>query len=118
MTADDGGIRADARSTSHTRRAVLLLAFDEGARVVHVRKNAARAQERLVLNLDALVNRHAVLHLDAVPEAHTATDEDVLAEHAAPADPRVARYVDEVPDLGALADLRAVIDDGGRVHLH
>src|SRR5438270_8545581 len=108
--AHDGGVRADRRPPLHEGGAILVLARHVAAGVHHVGENARRPAEHIVLEGDALVDRHVVLDLHVVADARAGHDHDVLAEAAALADDGAGHDVAKMPDLGILADAGAGVD--------
>src|SRR6266581_4203946 len=108
--AHDRGIGADRAAAFHQRGAVLVLARHVAAGVEHVGEHAGRPAEHVILEGDALVDRHVVLDLDVVADAGAGHHRHVLPEIAALADHGPGHHVAEVPDLRALADPSALVD--------
>src|SRR5947208_11620650 len=113
--AHDRRVRTDGRASLHERGAILVLARHVAARVHHVREHAGRPAEHVVLEGDALIDRHVVLDLHVVPDARAGHDHDVLPEAAALTDDGAGHDVAEMPDLGVLADPGAGVDVAGFV---
>ncbi|MNR45538.1 hypothetical protein D3C85_1643930 [compost metagenome] len=103
---------------AHDGIAVFVLAFDGRAWVVHVGEHHARAAEHVVFQRHVVIDGDVVLDLDAVADLDAIADVDVLTQGTGFADNGAARYVDPVPDAGAGAKLRAVVDDGGGMDAH
>src|SRR5690606_30327583 len=110
-----GGVGADGRPAPDPGGLVFVLARDVGARVDDVGEHARRAAENIVLELDAFVDGHVVLDLDVVADSSPRHHHYVLAQVAALANDRTGHHVREVPDPGAGADHRTVIDIAGFV---
>ncbi len=116
--AHDGRVRADGRAPPDERRSILVFPCHMTARIDDVRENAARPEEDVILDDDALVERHVVLYADSVAQRDLVRYEYVLAEGALPSDRCAAAHVYEVPDLAARPDARAVVDDRRLVNEH
>src|SRR5712664_2668701 len=113
--ANDGRVGPDGAAALHERAPVFVLARDVAARVHHVGEHAGGPAEDVVFQLDALVNRDVVLDLDVVADFRPGHHDDVLAEVAALAVHGAGHDVRKVPDLGAAADYRSVVDIAGLV---
>src|SRR5690242_165780 len=114
--AHDRRVGADRRAPPHERGTILVLARHVTAGVHHVREDARGTAEHVVLERDALVNRHVVLDLDVVADAGAGHHDDVLPEAAALADDGARHDVAEMPDLRARADPGAGVDVARIVH--
>ena len=88
-----------------------MLAGDVAPGIQHVGEDATRAAEDVILKLDALVDRDVVLDLDVIADPGPRHHHHILAEAAPLANDRTGHHVAEVPDLGAAADDRAVVDE-------
>src|SRR2546430_15874613 len=109
-TAHDRRVRSDGRAPLYQRGAILVLARHVAAGSRHVGEHAGRPAEHVVLEGDALVNRHVVLNLHVVADARAGHHHHVLPEAAALADDGAGHDVAKVPDLRILADPGAGVD--------
>ena len=91
---DDRRVGANGGAVADQCLANLILADNPGARVVHIGEHAGRAAGGVVLQ------RHALVDQDVVLDFRVVDDAGLLA------DPDIAQYVAEMPDAGALADLK------------
>src|SRR5437016_2164820 len=108
--AHDRRVRADGRAPPHERGAIFVLARHVAAGVHHVGEDARRPAEHVVLEGDALVNRHVVLKLHVVADARAGHHHDVLPEAAVLADDGAGHDMAKMPDLGVFADPGAGVD--------
>lgn len=87
------------------------------SRIDHVGENNRRSAEDVIAKFDEVINRDIVLHAAAPPDFYPRTDVGVLAKRTFGPDFDVGSAdMTEVPEFGALTDLRAGIDDGGFVN--
>lgn len=113
--ADDGAVGAQGGALLDQGVAVFVLALDQRTGVVDVGEHHAGAAEHALFQGDVVVDGDVVLDLAAVADDDLVADEDVLPQRHPGADAGAAADVDEMPDAGSFADLRAGIDDGGFV---
>ncbi len=112
---NDGAVGAQSGAFLDQGVAVFVLALDQGSGVVDVGEHHAGAAEDALFQGDVVVDGDVVLDLAAVADNDFVADEDVLAQRYPGADAGAAANMDEMPDAGSFADLRAGIDDGGFV---
>src|SRR5205823_10356128 len=68
--------------------------------------------EHVILQLDALVDRHVVLNAAVPAHARTIHHDNVLSKAAPLADDRARHDVAEMPDLGAATDAGTLVHIG------
>ena len=110
VAAYDGRIGTDAGSAFDARLAELVLAGDGAAGIDDIRKDAARAEEHVVLARDAGVDRDVVLYLHPVSDAHAGRNYHVLPDAAMRAHRATRHEVREMPHARAFADGAAGVD--------
>jgi len=113
--ADDGAVGTQGCAFAHQGGAVLLLAGNCGAGVVDVGECHGRAAENIVFQGDVVKDGAVVLDFDVIADDDLVAYKDVLAQGAVVADMGAGADVGPVPDACSVADLGAVIYDGGFV---
>jgi hypothetical protein len=102
VSADYGGVSANAGSPSDRGGSEFILARHIGARIVDVGEDTARAAKHVVGELNAVIKRDVVLNLAAVTDFHARPDHHVLTDRAVFPDDGAWKDVAEMPDLCAL----------------
>jgi hypothetical protein len=110
MPADDRRIGADACPPSNRRRTEFVFPRNIGARIVHVREDAAGPAKHVVGEFDAIIDRDVVLDLAIVPDPDARTDHDVLPDRAILTDRGASKNMTKMPNPGAAADRGAIVD--------
>ena len=96
--ADDGAVGTQSGALFDQGFSVFALAFNEGARVVHVGKHHAGAAEHTLFQRHFVINADVVLYLAAVANDHLVADKHVLAKRHALANAGTRTHVHKVPD--------------------
>ena len=94
-----------------------MLSADVTARIDHVCEHHRGPAEDIVLQLHSRVDRDIVLYLYIVSDAYTWANNHILSEVAILAQTSPAHNVREVPNLCAVPNVAACIDDGGGVRM-
>ena len=77
-----------------------------------VRKHTGRTTKHIVFKLDAFIHANVVLNLTAITDTNIVCNIYVLAKTAILANCRPGLNVAKVPYLGAVTNLRILIDNG------
>src|SRR5208283_5280233 len=96
-TAYDGRIGPDRRTAPDQGLFILRAADDLRARIRHIREDARRAAENIILDDQPRVQRYVVLYLDVVTHFYVGRDAHILTDVAVLPDRAVLHDMGEMP---------------------
>jgi len=114
-SANDRRIRTNSCATLDYRPLRCGTTRDGRARVANVGKHCRGADEHIVCQDNAVVERNVVLNPTTISNFDVSRHEDVLTEHTVGSNACSRHDVAEVPYLGGRSDPRARIDHAGGV---
>lgn len=109
---DDGAVGAKCCPLLDDCIAILVFAFNQGARVIHVGEYHAWPTEYALFQVHVIVDRYVVLDLAVIANRNLVTDKDILAKRYALADACAATDMDKMPDTGTVTNYGPLIDYG------
>ena len=109
MTAHYCAIRTEGGSLAHARTRVNSVHREVRPRSIYIRKNAGRATEYIVFELNAFVDGNIVLDPDTIPNVDIVTNIHILAQGTILSDNSPPLDMAEMPNLRSGANLDAVI---------
>ncbi len=116
IATDNSDIGTDRRTAVHHRRAIFTLAGDERAGIDNVGEDSRWANEDIILEGHAIINRDIVLNLAAIANYGRGHNDDILTERAIGADVATGDEVGEMPNARTGAYRDVVINDSRRVN--
>ena len=111
--AQYGSIGSNGNATFHPGFAVLSLAVDGTAWIVHVGEHHRWPQKHIVCTDDPRIQRYVVLHFDIFSQNHPISNKHVLSQNTLFTNYSTWHDMTEMPDFGARSNLGTRVDDGG-----
>lgn len=104
-------IRTQRRPTPYKRIQILIFSLDQGTRVVHIGEHHARPAEHPLFKSNIVIYRNIILYFAVITDNYLITDKDILPQRNARSNASTCANMDKMPDAGACANLRAVVND-------
>lgn len=114
--ANDSGICPYSGAPAYLCAHEFGLAVHGAARIDYIGEYHAGTQEHIIGDFYAFVNRNIILHFHPVADGNMRGHKHILAKYAVFTNMAIRHQMRKMPHLGAITDVRAVVDDGGFVY--